>query len=1070
MPQSQRIFLSLVSTEFRSYRELLAKDIRRTRVEVRTQENFGNHGETTLQKIDNYIQDCHAVIHVIGDGLGFVPESPAVDALLARHPNFLSSLGAQCGLTREVLLGCSYTQWEAYLAIFHKVRLHIYRPEPSAPREPGFTPNDHDKALQLAHFNRIRALGRDRADFLNAERLSSHVLGDLHDILPPRDAAARGFAHIPRLPHLPRELIGREHWLAQLDEAWKKTQHHHLVVIKAWGGTGKTALVTTWMAEMEFKGWRDAQRVFYWSFYSQGTRREGDAVASADTFIDQALRFFGDPDPTHGSPSDRGERLARLVGQSKVLLVLDGLEPLQHPPGPMAGQLTDPAIVALFSGLAAQSAGLCLVTTREPLPDLDGRRTASTWPLDKLSDEAGAALLHHHGVQRAGAFEIDADDPELLRACVEVTGHALTLSLMGRYLALACEGDILQRDTFRLHEADPEWVITDDGSPYGHAFKVMAAYERWFADADHSRNARERAEGRVQLGILRLLGLFNRPASADCLNALLAGPVIEHLTDALQHLSPKDWKIATQRLADAGLLSIVTESRGEGIVAHALDAHPLIRDYFGQQLRTLHISSFQAAHSRLFDHLCARTPHRPDTLDGLQPLYQAVIHGCLAGRQQEACDNVYRDRILRGTGDDGFYSSKKLGAIGAELGAVAAFFEQPWTRLSPNLREAAQAWLLNAAAFFLRALGRLTEALEPMRVSGEMDAKVERWEGAAISYSNLSELEVTLGRLEPAVADARRAIDFADRLEDRFEHMAARTTAADVLHHSGQPGEQAEARALFAAAETLQMERQPQFPLLYAVQGFQYCDLILAPAERAAWRQQRSADTPVRHVEGFDSQPPIATRPPKAAETASLDQDGNGSPQSSPLESCDEADKSVRAPLEALAAAERRATQTLEWVTPQDWLLDIALDHLALARVALYRAALAPQPPAAGGNPHLAPALDGLRKAGRSDYLPKALLTAAHWQALLGDAATAERHLAEAQRIAERGPMPLYLADVHLHRARLAGMTKPEDRMTKWPGIDPRVELAKAKALIEQHGYGRRREELADAEAAAEHW
>ena len=51
--------------------------------------------------------------------------------------------------------------------------------------------------------------------------------------------------------------------------------------------------------------------------------------------------------------------------------------------------------------------------------------------------------------------------------------------------------------------------------------------------------------------------------------------------------------------------------------------------------------------------------------------------------------------------------------------------------------------------------------------------------------------------------------------------------------------------------------------------------------------------------------------------------------------------------------------------------------------------------------------------------------------------------------------MPLYLADIHLHRARL---------------FRDRAELAKARDLIEDHGYGRRNEELADAEAAARNW
>ena len=89
------------------------------------------------------------------------------------------------------------------------------------------------------------------------------------------------------------------------------------------------------------------------------------------------------------------------------------------------------------------------------------------------------------------------------------------------------------------------------------------------------------------------------------------------------------------------------------------------------------------------------------------------------------------------------------------------------------------------------------------------------------------------------------------------------------------------------------------------------------------------------------------------------------------------------------------------------------------------------------------------------DHLPKALLTAAHWQALAGDAATARRHLDEAQQIAERGPMPLHLADVHLHRARLFRDKAARDR---------------ARELIKQHGYGRRHEELGHALLAAQAW
>ena len=71
------------------------------------------------------------------------------------------------------------------------------------------------------------------------------------------------------------------------------------------------------------------------------------------------------------------------------------------------------------------------------------------------------------------------------------------------------------------------------------------------------------------------------------------------------------------------------------------------------------------------------------------------------------------------------------------------------------------------------------------------------------------------------------------------------------------------------------------------------------------------------------------------------------------------------------------------------------------------------------------------------------------------NAAAARTALDQAQEIAERGPMPLYLADIHLHRARL---------------FRDKGQLAAARTLIQKHGYGRRHEELADAEAAAQDW
>jgi predicted ATPase len=127
---------------------------------------------------------------------------------------------------------------------------------------------------------------------------------------------------------------------------------------------------------------------------------------------------------------DKGARLAELVGRQRALLVLDGLEPLQQPPGRAvaAGKLTDPAIAALLRGLARTNAGLCVVTTRETVEDLEGfGKAVSQRKLERLSEDAGVDLLRSLlGEARVGKPEVASTKPELAAIWKAVDGHALT--------------------------------------------------------------------------------------------------------------------------------------------------------------------------------------------------------------------------------------------------------------------------------------------------------------------------------------------------------------------------------------------------------------------------------------------------------------------------------------------------------------------------------------------------------------------------------------------------------------------------------------------------------------------
>ncbi len=173
--------------------------------------------------------------------------------------------------------------------------------------------------------------------------------------------------------------------------------------------------------------------------------------------------------------------------------------------------------------------------------------------------------------------------------------------------------------------------------------------------------------------------------------------------------------------------------------------------------------------------------------------------------------------------------------------------------------------------------------------------------------------------------------------------------------------------------------------------------------------------------------------------------------------------------LATCTAVTQRAAQTLQWSTGNLGLLAIALDHLTLVRATLYAAWLTKTIPDATCRAHLEEAVAGLRRAGDSTHLPRALLTRAWQRATEGHHTgpdSAQADLDDAQEIAERGPMPLFLADIALHRARLFG------GLSAYPWDSPAADLATARRLIEKHGYNRRRAELEDAEGrlAAHPW
>ncbi len=84
---SINLFLSTVSAEFRSYRDVLRRDLARPNVTAKVQEDFIVTGTETLDMLDDYIRQCDAVIHLVGDMTGAFAQAPSLAWTQSRYPD-----------------------------------------------------------------------------------------------------------------------------------------------------------------------------------------------------------------------------------------------------------------------------------------------------------------------------------------------------------------------------------------------------------------------------------------------------------------------------------------------------------------------------------------------------------------------------------------------------------------------------------------------------------------------------------------------------------------------------------------------------------------------------------------------------------------------------------------------------------------------------------------------------------------------------------------------------------------------------------------------------------------------
>jgi hypothetical protein len=219
---------------------------------------------------------------------------------------------------------------------------------------------------------------------------------------------------------------GRAEELARLDR-WAADPEVALAGVTAWGGAGKTALVTRWIQQGGAARRPGMRGVFGWSFY---------ADPSAEHWAETLLKWAGGELGIQlvarqpGAVRPAAAVLAALRA-APVVLVLDGLEAVQEDPAAGGfGRLLDGTLREVLAGACQQRhGGLVVLTSRFPFADLEAFDGGAARMLEvpPFTAAEGSALL-----AAAGGGWLGEDGRRALVTAVD--GHALAVGVLAGLL------------------------------------------------------------------------------------------------------------------------------------------------------------------------------------------------------------------------------------------------------------------------------------------------------------------------------------------------------------------------------------------------------------------------------------------------------------------------------------------------------------------------------------------------------------------------------------------------------------------------------------------------------------
>ena len=542
---------------------------------------------------------------------------------------------------------------------------------------------------------------------------------------------------------MPPNFTGRRAERNMLAGWLNSDRDHPLLIIRALGGFGKSALTWHWLThDVDAKQF---PAVVFWSFY------EGDA--SFENFLKDTLKYLGVPNAEQLNPRQQTEILLNLLQQPGLLLILDGFE----------------RVLRAYSNMGAAYQGDELQIDRDDSQD-KGRDCVNIFA-DAFLQGIGAfgfmmrskvlmtTRLTPRAVERYGQFLQGVREEELKEMKKEdAVAFFQAQGIRGTHAEIetACEPYGYHPLSLRILAG---LIINDRNAPGDiSAAKTLEITGDIIQNKQHVLATAFSTLSPSQKSLLGRVACFRAPTSYDALKTIQgSGQGNNFLDDSLKALESR---------------GLVHWDRK----ANKYDLHPIVRRFAYDRLTA---SDRTAAHTRLVNYFDAIPKlEKVDKLEDLAPVIELYHHMVRAGRLDEAMDLFY-NRL-----HSAMYYQFGAYQIYAEL--LRALFLDGESKPPRLKREDAQAYTLNALASAYSLSGQLRRAVPLWKQQQAIREKQGEKKGLAIGLGAVASVALLpIGALREAERNLRRAMELCREVGNSLEEASDHWNLARVFIQCG---------------------------------------------------------------------------------------------------------------------------------------------------------------------------------------------------------------------------------------------------------------------------------------------